>query len=531
MNKNFVLLKTLLLSTSQWNVYKNCRDGKKRGRIIGNSIGLLVLYLMLMAYCIANCIGYGMMGLVESIPVLCALVISALAFFFTMFKTNGYLFAFKEYDMLMSLPFRPKDIAAGKFLYMYVQSLPWYMSVSLAMMIVYGVYSGAAAAVYPLWVILSLILPVIPMLAAAFAGFLIAKAGSGFQNKTMAQTVLVLIFVLICFASRFFLEDAIRGGRMNEVLETISDSTERVSGIYLPAGWFAGAVSRFEISGMLLLAGSSIALFELIFLFVGNSYRKINSALKSHAASGNFVMAEQKGRSLLHTIAFKEFRRMTGSVTYMPNALIGECLCLISGIAVLFVDFDRMLAKILQDAPVTKEMLYPAIPLIIYFFIGIVATTAFTLSLEGKNYWIVQSLPISRKVLCQGKMLFNLYLTLPVTLFATVTFCISSGAPFLNTVLYLILGICLCAFSTAWGMVCGIKHMRLDWENEVEIIKQGAAVAVYLMPNMLGSMILIVGVVALGTVISQNLITLCLILLVLGLAVLSYRKVLSLCRE
>ena len=70
MNKSLVLLKTLLLSTSQWNIYKNCKDKKKRGRVVGNAIGMGVLYLMLMGYSIAQCVGYGMMGLESSIPVI-----------------------------------------------------------------------------------------------------------------------------------------------------------------------------------------------------------------------------------------------------------------------------------------------------------------------------------------------------------------------------------------------------------------------------------------------------------------------------
>ena len=156
-----------------------------------------------------------------------------------------------------------------------------------------------------------------------------------------------------------------------------------------------------------------------------------------------------------------------------------------------------------------------------------VATTAFTPSLEGKNYWIVQSLPISKKTLYQGKMLFNMYLTVPFTLFATITFSISFKVPFISTVLFMLLGLALCGFSTAWGCLCGVKHMRLDWENEVEVIKQGSAVAIYLFPNMFVTMGLVVLVIYLGTFISLNLIILAMILIVSVLALISYMKVIS----
>ena len=134
MNKTILLLKTLLLSTNQWNIYKHTGDKKKRRKIIGSFIGTLVIYLMLMGYSIAMCIGYGTLGMIGKTPEMCALIISVLAFVLTLFKTNGYLFNFREYDMLMSLPFETKTVAACKFLYMYVKSLPWYLSISLAMM-------------------------------------------------------------------------------------------------------------------------------------------------------------------------------------------------------------------------------------------------------------------------------------------------------------------------------------------------------------------------------------------------------------
>ena len=187
MKRKSILLNALLLSTSQRNILKYCKDKKKKSRIIGTTIGMALLYLMLVAYCIAQSIGFGYFGLTDSIPTMNALVISLISFFFTLFKTNGYLFNFKEYDMLMSLPFKAKDVAGCKFLYMYVKSLPWQMTVSLSTMVVYGIYSEASPVMYPVWIALSLFLPIIPMLIASFLGYLIAKIGSGFKHKTLEQ--------------------------------------------------------------------------------------------------------------------------------------------------------------------------------------------------------------------------------------------------------------------------------------------------------------------------------------------------------
>ncbi len=530
MNKTILLLKTLLLSTNQWNIYKHTGDKKKRRKIIGSFIGALVIYLMLMGYSIAMCIGYGKLGMIGETPVMCALIISILAFVFTLLKTNGYLFNFREYDMLMSLPFETKTVAACKFLYMYVKSLPWYLSISLAMMIGYGYFAKPAVMVYPVWIILSFVLPVIPMLISAFLGFLIAKVSSGFKKSNLIHTVFTFIFVIFCFSLRFIIESLFRDDKVAATLEKTSDVTGNMAKFYLPAGWFADAVTKNIWSGLLLI-GVSAVLFAGVFQIVGNSYRNINSALKSHAAAKNYKMTSQKQRSVVNAIAFKEFKRLTGSTSYMVNCAMGEVLAVLMGIITLIFGFDKIVSIVTQNAPFDHALLQPAIPFIIYFFIGMMATTACSPSLEGKNFWIIQSLPIKMKTLYQGKMLFNMYLTVPCMAFATLCLCISAKVPAVTSLLYLILGFSLCAFSTAWGCVCGIRHMRLDWENEIEVVKQGSAVAVYLLPNMFVVMALCGLVIYLGTRMDHKLLTLIFILISGLLAALSYRRVMALSKS
>ena len=98
-------------------------------------------------------------------------------------------------------------------------------------------------------------------------------------------------------------------------------------------------------------------------------------------------------------------------------------------------------------------------------------------------------------------------------------------------IVYLLLGLALCAFSTAWGCVCGVRHMRLDWENEIEVIKQGAGVAIYLLPNMFVVMGLTVLAVVLGLRTDHRLLTLAFTAVAAALAALSCRRVMVLSRR
>ncbi|MCR4998892.1 MAG: hypothetical protein K6A05_03525 [Lachnospiraceae bacterium] len=536
-SKYIVLLRTLLKSSSLWHVRKYSKDKKKRAKSVGGFIGLAMLYLMVFAYSFFGCWGFAAMEMTDVIPMMCALTISMIAFIFTFIKTNGYLLNFKEYDMLMALPFTPKDVAACKFGYMYLKTLPWYLCVSLPMMVAYGIFAGAGFLVYPVWLILAFFVPVIPMLAASFLGFVIAKASSGFKKKNIVQTLLTVIIVLVALFSRYIIEAIIRHNQVENVVEQARNAMTQAGRIYLPAGWFANAViaaGKLQlrwISNSLLLVGGTVLLFEVVFLFVGKNYRQINSALKSHAAKSNYKVSGMKKRSVLNAIAFKEWRRLTASTTYFVNGAMGEILAAILGVAVLIVGLDRVIAIVTQNAPIPQGILNPAIPLILYFCIGMMATTACSPSLEGKNYWIVQSLPITKKTLYQGKMLFQMYLAVPFMVFGIICMGISAHVGILELVLYLVLGVVLCAFSTTWGCVCGIKYMRLDWDNEVEVIKQGTAVMIYLFPNMFVTMGLVVLVVWLGTVVNPTIVVLALIAIAVILSALCYNRVMRFAKK
>ena len=311
----------------------------------------------------------------------------------------------------------------------------------------------------------------------------------------------------------------------------MSGVTGNAAGYYLPAKWFADAITKSSISSTMLLIGVSVLLFIGIFALVGRSYRNINSSLKNHAASKNFKMTALKTRSVQNSIAFKELKRFLGSTSYLVNGGMGQILCTIAGILVLIVGFDNALVMITQNAPFEHSVVRPAIPFIVYFFIGMVATTACSPSLEGKNYWIIKSLPLDMKTVYQGKMLFNMYITVPFMVFGILCLCISSKTPLIESLLYIILGIALCAFSTAWGCVCGVKHLKLDWENEIEVIKQSSAVVIYMFPNMIVTMLFAALSVFLGMKMDNRLLTIIFIVIESALASLSYLRVMALAKK
>ena len=511
-NKTLLLFRTLLKSTSSLNILKTTDDKKKKSKIIGGYIGMGMLYLMLIGYCLLAAIGFGYMGYVDEMAVMNAVMICGLSFVFTMLKAGSYLFGFREYEMLMALPFSEKTIVCSKFLYMYMKNLPWNLSISIAMLIGYGLMARPAIYIYPLWMLLSLILPVIPMLAASFIGFIIARIGTSFKHWKAVQTVLTLAFVFLAFSLRFIMEKLFRNNDIEDVITDVSDKTQQIGNIYPPIGWFSKAVTEGNLLFAILLIALTALLFELTFRIIAGSYKKMNSTMKTGVAKQNFKMTTLKRKSPSQAIAEKELRRFLSSTNYFVNVGFGHILALILGVASLFIGLDRIIGVVVQGAPVTSQTILPAIPFVIYFLTGMAAMTTCSPSLEGKNYWILKSSPLTNRQIYLGKIMANLYIAVPVQLLTTILFCISGKATFTETISFLILGFVLCCFSSVFGCACGIHFMKLDWENEIEVIKQGTGVVVYMFPNMILTIALLLGSILLskyiGTIVVITLATL-----------------------
>lgn len=116
-------------------------------------------------------------------------------------------------------------------------------------------------------------------------------------------------------------------------------------------------------------------------------------------------------------------------------------------------------------------------------------TTCVSLSLEGKNLWILKSLPLERKTIYQGKILFNLLLTVPaglvVSLIVAVRFPMDLG---LRLLLFLVPAV-YAAFTSVLGMYFNIKMPKYDWSSETAVVKQSASSMAGIFSGMLNGLI------------------------------------------
>lgn len=528
MNKSILLLKTMLTSSSHLNILKYSKDKKKKRRSILALFGILYLailfgvFVAFMAYAMAK---YGQASVV---PVLVASIISLLTLVLTLFKSNSYIYSFKQYDMLVSMPFSIKTIVSDRFLLMYIRDIPTVMLLSISALI------GYSFAIQPTfwfcfsWIVLTPFIPLLPAVIATLFGFIIANIGSRVQHKKLIQTILTFIFVIPMFFLNYIINYLVRNSEIQDIVNKSAESLNTVSNVLPSVNWFAKAINDQNILCFGLLVIISLAVYIAVVYLISTNYRKINSILSSTGTHKKVKANDKdyKQRSLINTICFKEFKRITGSTVCATNIGMGAIMCLLFTIVLPFVNLQSIIASAYTDGAIFDiKPFFLIFPLLVYFFVGMVPATCSSMSLEGKSYWILKSMPIDNMTIYNGKMLFNIYLNMIPGILAIISGAYSFKASLLDSIVGIVMFIVMCLFSTTFGMRCGIKHMRLDWDNEVEVVKQGSATTTYLLPNMFTAMILMGGMSAAVFFIDGKLIALGIIFIYSILTILAYLAV------
>lgn len=532
-----LLLKTLFNSTSSINKMRNTNNKTVKRKAAG-ALGIQVFLCVILAVYIGiTGYGYGYYGMGDVIPIETALIVCAMSLIFTFLKASGYLFAYKEYDMLMAMPIEVSGIVWAKFMHMFILDMPYISCISLPMMVIYGYFMKPNPLVYPIWIVLSICLALIAEVAASILAALVSGIGAGFKHKKAVQTALTIVFTLACLGLSF----SLNGEEMEDVenvLDIMRSKLQSVANIVVPAKWFGEAVNSLKPIAILLPILLALVLTEGFIRILGFGYRKINTKLTSATTRSNYKLGTQKANGVIKAIAIKEFRRLTSSTLYLVNAGLGEILTVILGICGLVLKPETIMRSIQSGSTgeipmslTSYSSFVPAIPLIVFMISGLIMTTCCSLSLEGKNRWIIKSMPIDIMTLLKGKMLFNLILVTPPTMFGILglCFCLKAGA--VNFILFEILGVLLCIEGTVRGMCCGVRFVKYDWVNEAEVVKQGAAVAAYMFPHMLIMILLISAAISVkGKFVNVGITLVFIVITVLGLG-LDYWHLKKLCSK
>lgn len=529
----WLLIKNRLIAQMGIHVFRYEKDKKKKNHKIAVTIAMGICIITLFGYSAALAYGYAYIGLIELIPGIALVISSLFTLFYSIFKTNGELFHYRDYDMIMSLPIPIKTVIHSRLINMYIWNSFITILVMFPMGLVYAGFAKPPITFYVMWYVGILLTSLIPTTFAAVIGAIITGISARFRYAHALSTVLSLLFVIIVVmfpttistssSSYLSLLNSSTGDLDISSLKALAPViSESLNKIYPPVKMFTTAVVEGEILQFLFFSFFSIGWYTLFVQVLSVKYKQINTALTSQKSSGSYVLKSQHARSMVFALYKKTIFRILKSSVCATNLLISCLLALIFSTAILIAGPEKVMNGL--DMSEHMGIVKNGAAYLIAGMVCMTNTSAISLSLEGKNIWIIHSLPIAPKTLYDSYLLTNLTFTVPTSLICSVLFSISLRAGQLETFHILFTTISFAIFTAIIGIFIGNRFGFYDWQEETQLIKQ----SFLSMLGMLGGTVFIIicGLIANAQIIpiQSSVLSLILDLLLLLIGAMIYRN-------
>ena len=464
------LTKVQLCNFLNINVVRFSKDQQKRRVMIGLTAVWSVLIALLVLYVGALSYGYIQIGLGSVLPMYLIAVSSILIFFFSIFKAGSIIFQKNAYEILCSLPVSQTAIVISRFLSMYVGNVLLAFVVMMPGITVYAYFMQPELYFYLLAVVGTLFIPLLPMTVATLLGALITAISSRMKHKSLVAAGLSILLVLgIMFVSSQLTK--IEGDISREMLQELSNIvTTLIGNLYPPAIWLGTAMINGSVVQSILYFGTSLLLFVVMIMIISSHFQKICQRLYSTTAKHHYQMGKLKTNSVLGALYKKEWKRYLASSVYVTNTMISPIMMVVFAVTVFIMGKDQ----IEQYLPIEGGII-EFIPFALAAVGCIMTTTCTSISMEGKEWWIVKSLPIKAKTLFDSKILVNLTIIAPFYLIAEIVLMLALKPSLLDLIWLWVLPALFILFSCVYGITINLMFPVFNWENEVTVVKQSAA--------------------------------------------------------
>ncbi|MCL2353193.1 MAG: hypothetical protein FWC69_01030 [Defluviitaleaceae bacterium] len=474
MNKFFVLLRLQMMGVFGINKMLYSKKSGDKAKIGLVALGLVALFgfFIFISYNWA-------VSSIESqfYPAMALLIVSMSVLILSYFRGSGVLFGHKDYDATMSLPVSPAAVVLSRILMLYFMGLLVSIVVFAPGMVAYAIHGNLNAMGFVVLFITMLLAPAIPLVIAVLVGTLIVAMSSRFRHANLVA--LALAFVGI--GAYFYFVFTMSFDADPNVTDPMVVIGEMFSGFYPPSMWVNNAVYQGQMAGFALFAAISLVSIVVYTAITSKFYVKINTRLSSTARKNNYKLGELRATSPFKALYKREMKRVTTSVTYALNIAVGPLLITIASIALLIIGRNGIANMLGISSTYMDELVAFVTPIafaVIIFFGAIFPASAANLSLEGRNAWIMSSLPLKSKTIINSKLMMSLTMNLPATILASVALAVLIRADVLTTALLIITPAVFVTFNGFLGMFLNVKFPKYDWESEYKLLKGTGSAAI-----------------------------------------------------
>ena len=409
-------------------------------------------------------------------------------------KAAMSLFSYKDYDILMSLPIKLSSVILSKMTILYTVNLLSLATFIIPSLIVYCHYVYVKAEFFLTFGILMLFIPIIPLTLSTIVSIIVSFLSYNLKNRKIFNTLVTfLLIVFLLFVSNLIL-------RPDFIDKSVVSNIINVSNVFPLSIIFTKALIELNIPYIFLfiLASASV---EVIFIsLIYKHYKNLHLIVTTYkVSSSDTKKIKNEVSSRFKSLFKREVKRYIAVPSYMINTIIGPVtLILICASFVFFFDGyikDSLNAFSNLHVISIKSVISVAFSVICCIFLTTSCTTSCSISIEGKNYWILQSSPVSYQDIFNSKILLSTLVNSGLMAVIDLLFSIAFRLNFLDIIYSIVIQFSFILFTSVLGILVNLKLPKMEWQNESVVVKQSASVLVSILLSLLGLVINLVSIV------------------------------------
>ena len=218
-------------------------------------------------------------GLPEAIPLVAVLVGAVAGAVAAFLKTNGVLFGFKDYDLVMSLPVSTTSVVLSRIASLYAMSLVFGLLAMVPAFAVYAGYVGVSAAGVLCMALSVVLAPLLPLAVAIVLAVLIAAVSARFRHANIVVIVLTLAATLIAvFGSLAF---SSQGDDLAAMTALGMQLTAQIAAAFPPAAWATAGIVQGDLLQFFAFAAANLVAAGVVLALVVRLFVPVNTLLMS----------------------------------------------------------------------------------------------------------------------------------------------------------------------------------------------------------------------------------------------------------
>ena len=397
---------------------------------------------------------------------------SFLIIILTFNQMQGNIFASHDYEFVSSLPVSKVEVVAARIASILLICIAEDLIILLPSCIIYGVVTKNIFGMV-ISIISAFLVSLLPLLVSTVLGTLVALFTKKLKNKNIFQVIIYLAYFVVVFMVSFSINNSniVQADKMLNIMPHLR--------------LYENALYNSDLGSFLLFVALNVGAFILVVLLVSLLYTPIN-AMQSNYGAGGYKDNGKGIYSLEKALFHKEIKMVTQNANYLVNAFFGAVICPIIAIMTMVVNFAPN-APAEAAAEVARVFVY-LIPLYGIVMNCASTSTSASISLEKGNFELLCSYPIRPIDIIKAKLkvgymipaIVNLIGSSVIIVVAILLKKISFSSDWPLIIEVFIIPQLACLYTACVGLLCNLRWPKLNFENEVQVIKNSQS-ALYTM--------------------------------------------------